>query len=211
MSEPNKNLDKNQKLALIGLTFFGICLIGIWIFKLNSEINSPLNPKISAADNTVSATAQTSDDKLKRQDTDGDGLSDYDEINVYHTSPYIADSDSDGISDGAEVKNGTDPNCPQGKDCSATTPVAAPISTSTAISAPTNINNSTLSSGASAESSSSAADAASSALLSGQLSAAQLRQLLINSGQVSKSDLDKISDTDLLKAYQEQLAASSTK
>jgi len=209
MSESNKNLDKNQKLALISLTFFGICLIGLWGYNLNNQIRGPFNPKVSAADSAASDTTQTSDDKLKRQDTDGDGLSDYDEINVYHTSPYIADSDSDGIPDGVEVAQGTNPNCPQGKDCSAAAIVAAPVSTSTAISEPASTDNSILSSGASTASSS--ADALSNALLSGKLDAATLRQVLINSGQVSKTDLDKISDADLLKAYQDQLSSNPTK
>jgi outer membrane protein OmpA-like peptidoglycan-associated protein/opacity protein-like surface antigen len=43
-------------------------------------------------------------------DSDGDGISDDDEINIYKTNPNAADSDNDGISDGEEVKkNGTDP------------------------------------------------------------------------------------------------------
>jgi len=42
-------------------------------------------------------------------DSDGDGLSDYDEINIYHTDPNEWDTDGDGVSDGAEVKAGTDP------------------------------------------------------------------------------------------------------
>lgn len=55
--------------------------------------------------------------KQKLQDSDSDGLNDWDELNVYGTSPYLADTDSDGISDAEEIKKGTDPNCPQGKDC----------------------------------------------------------------------------------------------
>ncbi len=43
-------------------------------------------------------------------DTDGDGLSDYEEIKVYQTDPNNPDSDGDGISDGREVKIGTNPN-----------------------------------------------------------------------------------------------------
>ena len=35
-----------------------------------------------------------------KADTDGDGLSDYDEITKYHTNPLKADSDGDGIPDG---------------------------------------------------------------------------------------------------------------
>lgn len=54
---------------------------------------------------------------LKSTDTDKDGLSDYDELYVFRTSPFLADSDSDGIPDGVEVANGTDPNCPEGKIC----------------------------------------------------------------------------------------------
>lgn len=50
-------------------------------------------------------------------DTDGDGISDYDEKNVFGTSVYLKDSDGDGIDDYAEIKNGTDPNCATGKNC----------------------------------------------------------------------------------------------
>jgi hypothetical protein len=42
-------------------------------------------------------------------DSDGDGLSDADETNVYGTDPENADSDFDGVFDGQEVANGTDP------------------------------------------------------------------------------------------------------
>jgi 3D (Asp-Asp-Asp) domain-containing protein len=42
-------------------------------------------------------------------DTDGDGLSDGDEVHVYHTNPLLWDTDGDGISDGVEVRTGTDP------------------------------------------------------------------------------------------------------
>ena len=37
-------------------------------------------------------------------DTDGDGLSDQDEISVYHTSPELADTDGDGYSDSRELQ-----------------------------------------------------------------------------------------------------------
>ncbi len=46
-----------------------------------------------------------------KADTDGDGLSDGDEVNRYHTNPLSVDSDGDGLSDGDEVlKYKTDPN-----------------------------------------------------------------------------------------------------
>ena len=56
-------------------------------------------------------------EEMKTKDTDADGLNDYDESRVYHTSPYLADSDSDGVDDKTELENGDDPNCPVGKEC----------------------------------------------------------------------------------------------
>ena len=43
-------------------------------------------------------------------DTDGDGLSDGDEINLYSTDPNRVDSDNDGLEDGTEIFQGTAPN-----------------------------------------------------------------------------------------------------
>lgn len=42
-------------------------------------------------------------------DTDQDGISDYDEIHVYHTDPNNPDTDGDGYPDGVEVKRGFSP------------------------------------------------------------------------------------------------------
>lgn len=58
---------------------------------------------------------------LKEKDTDQDGLTDYDELYLYKTSPYIPDSDSDGYADGEEVKSNQDPNCPAGVSCASLT------------------------------------------------------------------------------------------
>lgn len=37
---------------------------------------------------------------LKNQDSDGDGLNDYEELYIYHTDPFDSDTDNDGESDG---------------------------------------------------------------------------------------------------------------
>lgn len=42
-------------------------------------------------------------------DTDGDGLSDGEEINVYHTNPLSVDTDNDNLNDWKEILYGTDP------------------------------------------------------------------------------------------------------
>ncbi len=45
-------------------------------------------------------------------DSDGDGLSDGDEVNTHSTNPKIPDTDGDGYNDGQEVQMGTDPHDP---------------------------------------------------------------------------------------------------
>src|SRR5215469_2108220 len=42
-------------------------------------------------------------------DTDGDGISDGDEVHKYHTNPLNPDSDGDGLSDAEEIRLGTNP------------------------------------------------------------------------------------------------------
>jgi len=56
---------------------------------------------------------------MKTKDTDADGLNDHEESYVYQTSPYLADSDSDGDDDRTELAAGEDPNCPKDKECGA--------------------------------------------------------------------------------------------
>src|SRR5262249_28329817 len=57
----------------------------------------------------VHVIAEVTDPRsLIQADSDLDGLSDYDEINIYRTDPHNSDSDGDGFNDGTEVSFGTD-------------------------------------------------------------------------------------------------------
>ena len=44
------------------------------------------------------------------RDSDGDGLSNYDEIVIHATNPNQMDTDEDGFDDDEEILKGTDPN-----------------------------------------------------------------------------------------------------
>lgn len=64
-----------------------------------------IEPQLNGVDEDI-----FSDDPNDRTtDTDKDGLTDYEELYVYFTNPILDDSDYDGISDGVEIQNGTDP------------------------------------------------------------------------------------------------------
>ncbi len=52
-------------------------------------------------------------------DTDDDGLSDGDEVNVHGTEPLLFDTDGDGLSDGLEIRTGSDPLDPASFNLSA--------------------------------------------------------------------------------------------
>ena len=47
-----------------------------------------------------------------KDDTDNDGLTDYEEVKIYNTNPNNPDTDGDGSNDEYEILNGFDPNDP---------------------------------------------------------------------------------------------------
>lgn len=52
---------------------------------------------------------KTSSNQKSSIDSDGDGVSDFDEENIYFTDPNNPDTDNDGINDGIEIIRGFDP------------------------------------------------------------------------------------------------------
>ncbi len=65
------------------------------------------NPLLLVVDRDLQLEAVFGEDK---RDSDGDGLTNYQEIVVEGTDPDNPDSDGDGVSDGQEQSEGTDPN-----------------------------------------------------------------------------------------------------
>jgi hypothetical protein len=212
--------DKRHKTALVVLACAIILIIILWILQLNKSITNPLYGGLSLKDLQQSTTQvdQTSatDAALKAKDTDGDGLSDYDEINIYHTNPYLADSDGDGINDGQEIKNGTDPNCPTGQQCTNTTSSSSSpssfsnqnlenalnqpgISSTTQLSTITETTTATDNTGLTAEEKS-----ALKTILGSSNDPATFRNFLLQNG-ADKTYVDSLSDQDLQNAINEIL------
>lgn len=138
------------------------------------------------------------------KDTDGDELTDVEEINIYKTNPYNADSDSDEISDALEIQKGTDPNCPEGKICQGVAVIGSNASSTADVFSNTDdLWNNLLTSGDQVENDLVSASSA-TALQLGNLPVSELRQLLKNAG-AKDEDLNKLTDAQLQVAWQEFL------
>lgn len=207
---PQQPLGRGQKIAAGILAIFAVAVIGMWFVQFKKSIISPLRQN-TGTQNTVSSQNENSDEALKNKDTDGDGFSDWDELNLYKTSPYLEDSDSDGFLDKEEILNGKDPNCPAGRDCFSVEGVNADASANQGSANANNANNELLNqlnqlnaNQGQGTTNQSDGDAAIQNILGGGGDATTLRQMLLSAG-MDKAMLDKISDEDLMRSYGEVL------
>ena len=186
-----KNLPRQQKMAAVFLAAFSILIVVSAAILFNFKLNKPF----STDKKMFSATTATTSD-LSKIDSDGDGLSDYDETNIYRTSPYLEDSDSDGLNDKQEITQGTDPNCPSGKICNAVE--VAPIASSSDIRDSVDPGEMPIMTGA----------ASIVPGMGNEITPTTLRQILLQNGY-NQSDLDQISDEDIMRSYIEAVRQSS--
>jgi len=192
-------LTKNQKYAAAGLAFFAFFVFIFWGIQFRKSIADPLSSGRQKSDINNSQNISVTDQDLRNKDTDGDGISDFDELNIYLTSPYLEDSDSDGVWDGDEINSNKNPNCPVGRDCSEDELDISEENKSLNDTASGIENNSIAPTGNSNGGSSDVEK-----VLKGQGDVETLRKMLLSSGMDQKI-LDQISDEDLLKAYRETL------
>lgn len=78
---------------------------------ISDDIDKELQAKIENLQKKVDIFEKIKKDKKDvvtgvEIDTDEDGVSDYDEINIYGSDPNIADTDNDGVPDGEEIIKG---------------------------------------------------------------------------------------------------------
>lgn len=109
---------QKQQLTITLFGVVGLLIILLAFLQMRNNLYAPFNKQKAGTVPVNAATGLDADAlRLKSQDTDQDGLSDYDELNVYRTSAYLKDSDGDGLDDKTEITGNTDPNCPKGKNC----------------------------------------------------------------------------------------------
>ncbi len=199
-----KRLSREQKTGFVLLLVFGILVIGLGFLQMRHTIQSPFLIQ-SIVQKQTSRPVQSLFDartRLQQVDTDQDGLNDYEEIEFYQTSAYLPDTDSDGIEDKVEIENGTDPLCAEGTECERADE-SGPLSTVTTtdiqpleLVTPDQIFADALETvGADGLAEAPPDDATIEALTSNP---DLVRQLLLQSGQVTEAELDTFSDDQLL-------------
>ncbi|MEK9130338.1 MAG: hypothetical protein AAB526_03010 [Patescibacteria group bacterium] len=178
---------QKQKNLMAGIVIiFGILIIFLGITQIKNKIHRPFD-YLDKNDLERSAFLQQDIDGFggdKNKDTDNDGLSDYDELNVYSSSPYLKDSDSDGIDDKAEIEKGLNPNCAKGKVCDQT---GIPLTPKINEEENKNIVESNF---------------LTPSMVNSTLSVDEMKQILLKSG-VTQEQLNQIDDESLRKIYTE--------
>lgn len=180
-----KALAREQKLLVSILCVGGLAVLTLGVTQMRRTIIYPFTAPVEKLQEIENLFGPTDEEKIaeeKRMDSDGDGLSDWDEANVYKTSAYLVDTDSDGEADNIEIAKGTDPNCPKGDVCF--TPVSS---------------GSSLSEG-SQTSDSGSSDASDAFSFAPNRDPDEIRQFLLANG-MSEIDLAGYSDEMLLDAY----------
>ncbi|MFH1947027.1 MAG: thrombospondin type 3 repeat-containing protein [Candidatus Magasanikbacteria bacterium] len=112
-----KRLTREQKTGFVLLLVFACLVMSLGILQIRNNIFSPFVIHLTETDYEEASLFQDESARLQSIDTDHDGLNDYEELNFYETSPYLPDTDSDGLRDKLEIEQGTNPLCPEGEDC----------------------------------------------------------------------------------------------
>jgi hypothetical protein len=192
-TQAGTKLSREQKAGLLFVIVcgFGALILGgqyLWTHMASPFVITYTGPRLltGAEEQSAEIAAQ------KKTDTDADGVNDYDEINIYKTSPYLNDSDSDGLFDGAEITAGQDPLCGQGETCEDEADNVVLPGGSAALDAE----------GAELQARAQALEAAMRELTT--LPAAEVRTLLIDSGG-DAAVINAMSDDEVIALYQEIL------
>lgn len=198
----SRPMSKEQKIGFVFLLIFGILAVSLGTLQLRNTIYGPFVFRLGKDARALNQNVDENT-RLQQIDTDHDGINDYQELYFYETSPYLEDTDSDGVLDKAEIDKGTDPLCPEGTVCAEAAPppkqepVVSPLAPS--VQTPTEILL-----GAQAQTGVEVDANDLSKLLQDP---AHLREALLSTGKVTKEQLEKVSDEQLLKLVSDLLAA----
>lgn len=208
-------LTKEQKLALAFIGIAGIFVIGLSLQRMQNQIREPFLVKTSSlveAKKIIGLTADEEVAKQRRTDTDGDGLSDWDEENTYHTNPNLRDSCGDGVSDNMRVLTGRNLACLNSPNSQGNLDLSGVMTTGSDIFAMPG-------SGDPASAFSLGSASGSPMAAAGQQAMASIKQVMLArdpaairetlKDKIPPEDLAKISDEELLRLYDAALEGAN--
>lgn len=191
-----RSMAPEQRAGLIFVVVAGSLTSILGLFFVLKHVSSPFLMTYEGPVFETTAQKQAKEiEAQKTADTDGDGLTDYNELYVYKTSAYLADTDGDGYSDQTEITGGTNPNCPTGATCET---LAAPSNT-TSPSFVSDLSQPVDTSGLTGASTTDQMEALKN------MTVAQIRQLLVQSG-ADQATIDSMTDEQVQALYDSALA-----
>ncbi len=202
LTDPPRWGGERKTFAII-VGIFAVLGILVWVVQLRNTITAPYALKSVPPAFLKEELVDNNIEFLKNIDTTGNGLSDYEKVYVYGTSRYLYDTYGYGISDREVVAKGL-PLCPgAGKNCggifSADGSYTGTVATTTLYTEEdAGMTQNPILNFTSPD--------ALEAIFSDPT---QLRQLLVQSGQVTEAELRRISDADLVKTARDLLATST--
>lgn len=118
-----KQLNKEKKAAIIALVIGAAFIFFYSAYNVRKGIYAPFLVSVEDYEKNrelIKDPIAEFEAKQKRTDTDGDGLSDWAEENIYKTSPYLWSTAGDDIPDNVKIARGENPLCKSGEPCDTT-------------------------------------------------------------------------------------------
>jgi len=208
-------LEVGQKSFFV---IFVFCAVGALVFSylnVRDGVYAPFRvpiKDIQAKKDMLKDPAAEQVKLAKRIDTDGDGLSDWEEENVYHTSPYLWSTAGDNVPDNVKLAMGENPLCKLGEPCTAQAmtfnlpTTTFPLADVAGQDVRTSLGDIFMGDNQIGQN---FRQTASDAGVNLDLTSAVprdpvlLRQALLQTGKVTAAQLDKITDEELLKYFDE--------
>jgi hypothetical protein len=217
-------LAKEQKISAGILAVCGLIAMVLSVERLNASVRDPFTVSRDTLESARRALdkidpSKRLEDESKRRDTDGDGLSDYDEEHRFQTSPYLRDTDGDRSPDNVELALGTNPNCADGQGCATGLIDISGLATSTPYLLPAAVGTgdafyAAFQRGVNASKAATVTETGSTSteLEQGLVrDAAEIRAVLKASGQVDQALIDQLTDAQLLELYDKAVAENAKK
>ncbi len=199
-----RQFSREQQASVIVVFVCGLLAFGLSFYRLRLNVTAPFlvdKREINNAKEIIGPTPAEEEAAQKRTDTDGDTLSDWDEVHIFQTNPNLRDTCGDGVPDNVRLATGKNLDCLAG--AAGVLTGTQPASTTAVIPQATPLPNFT------------APVAGVSSGIEGPADTTSLPRdpVLIRAalqGKVEQTKLDALSDEDLLRLYDEAMVAQAT-